>query len=45
MSNVNEATLASLLKDARSQNGWRPDAVSDEQLREAYEVADGGLRR
>ena len=37
-----EATLEKLFKGARSQNGWRPDPVSDSELREAYEIAKWG---
>ena len=42
MSAMLEAALATLFKDARSQNGWRPDPVSDEELREAYDIAKWG---
>ena len=31
-----------LFKDARSQNGWLPEPLSDEQLREAYDIAKWG---
>ena len=39
---VDEAALATLFKDARSQNGWRPDPVSDDELRAAYDIAKFG---
>ena len=42
MTKVNEAALATLFTDARSQNGWRADAVSDDQLRTAYDIARWG---
>ena len=42
MTKLNEDLLERLFKDARSQNGWRPDPVSEEQLVEAYEIAKWG---
>ncbi|WP_375402261.1 malonic semialdehyde reductase [uncultured Sphingomonas sp.] len=39
---LDEATLAALFTDARSQNGWLPDPVSDEELRAAYDIAKWG---
>ncbi len=42
MSNVDEKALAQLFKEARSQNGWRPEPVSDEELRKAYDIAKWG---
>lgn len=42
MAGMHEAALAALFKEARSQNGWRPDPVSDEELREAYDIAKWG---
>lgn len=42
MRTVNKAALRQLFTDARSQNGWLPDSVSDEQLRAAYEIAKWG---
>lgn len=42
MSVVDEATLRRLFMEARSQNGWLPDPVDDEQLRAAYEIAKMG---
>ncbi len=40
--NTDEAVLERLFKSARSQNGWRAEPVSDDQLREAYEIAKWG---
>ena len=37
-----ETVLARLFTEARSQNGWLSDPVSDDQLRAAYEVAKWG---
>ncbi len=42
MSVVDEAALSRLFMEARSQNGWLPDPVDDEQLRAAYEIAKMG---
>ena len=42
MSDTDKALLAKLFTEARSQNGWRPDPVSDQQLRAAYEIAKFG---
>ncbi|WP_375429353.1 malonic semialdehyde reductase [uncultured Sphingomonas sp.] len=42
MKMLDEATLAALFTDARSQNGWLPDPVSDEELRAAYDIAKWG---
>jgi 3-hydroxypropanoate dehydrogenase len=42
MKSVDDAALAILFRDARSQNGWLADAVSDDQLFEAYEIAKWG---
>ena len=42
MSDTHAAALATLFKDARSQNGWRQDPVTDEELREAYDIAKWG---
>lgn len=41
-SGVDPALIQQLFEDARSQNGWLPEPVSDEQLREAYEIAKWG---
>ena len=40
--NANEAMLETLFRQARSQNGWRTEPVGDDQLREAYEIAQWG---
>ena len=37
-----DKTLETLFFNARSQNGWLPDPVSDEDLRSAYEIAKWG---
>ena len=42
MTDVDEAALITLFKDARSQNGWRPDPVTDAELRRAYDIAKWG---
>ena len=42
MSLVDEAALATLFTDARSQNGWRGEPVNDSDLRAAYEIAKSG---
>lgn len=42
MAVVDQAALAALFTEARSQNGWRPDPVSDVQLQEAYDIAKFG---
>ncbi len=42
MSDMHEAALAALFKDARSQNGWTSDPVGDAELREAYDIAKWG---
>lgn len=42
MAIVDEAALSVLFTEARSQNGWRPDPVSDGELREAFEIAKWG---
>ncbi len=39
---ADDETLAKLFIDARSQNGWLSDAVSDEELRAAYDLAKWG---
>jgi 3-hydroxypropanoate dehydrogenase len=39
MAGIDETSRATLFKDARSQNGWRLDPVSDDQLAEAYDLA------
>lgn len=39
---TDEATLARLFLDARSQNGWSAEAVSDDALRAAYDIAKWG---
>lgn len=42
MTNSSEVVLERLFKQARSQNGWRSDPVSEAELREAYEIAQWG---
>ena len=42
MNDVTEAALSTLFREARSQNGWLPGEVRDEQLRAAYEIAKWG---
>jgi 3-hydroxypropanoate dehydrogenase len=42
MTKIDETALATLFKEARSQNGWLPDAVDDEKLRSAYDIAKWG---
>lgn len=42
MKQVDEASLAILLGDARSHNGWLEVEVSDDQLRQAYDIAKWG---
>lgn len=42
MTKIDEAVLARLFTEARSQNGWLPDPVSDDQLQAAYEIAKWG---
>ncbi len=37
-----DATVARLFTDARSQNGWLPDPVGDDELRAAYGIAKWG---
>ena len=39
---IDPGAIQRLFTGARSQNGWLPGAVSDEQLREAYEIAKWG---
>ena len=39
---VDNEALAKLFSDARSQNGWLAGAVSDEELRAAYDLAKWG---
>ena len=40
--NTDEVMLERLFKGARSQNGWRAEPVSDEELRGAYDIAKWG---
>ncbi|MGE4431154.1 MAG: malonic semialdehyde reductase [Sphingobium sp.] len=42
MITVDQAALDTLFHQARSQNGWRPGEVSDEELRAAYDIAKWG---
>ena len=42
MAIVDDAALAVMFTDARSQNGWRSDPVSDEELKAAYDIAKYG---
>jgi 3-hydroxypropanoate dehydrogenase len=37
-----DKTLATLFTEARSQNGWKPEPVSDDDLQAAYEIAKWG---
>ena len=39
---VDQAALDTLFFQARSQNGWRPEPVSDDELRAAYDIAKWG---
>lgn len=42
MSDLEQRALDLLFMDARSQNGWRDQDVSDDQLRAAYDIARFG---
>ena len=42
MGSVNDTAVATLFTDARSQNGWLPDAVDDAEIRKAYDIAKWG---
>ncbi len=42
MSDTDKVLLARLFTEAQSQNGWRPDPVSDKLLQAAYEIAKFG---
>jgi 3-hydroxypropanoate dehydrogenase len=42
MTGIDKAAVAALFTEARSQNGWRADPVSDDQLRAAYDIAKWG---
>lgn len=42
MAEIDNAALATLFTEARSQNGWRPEPVSDDELRSAYDIAKWG---
>ena len=42
MNDVNDATLATLFHNARSQNGWLDGDVSDADLQKAYDIAKWG---
>lgn len=42
MIETHNSTLAALFTDARSQNGWLPGPVSDEELEAAFEIAKWG---
>ena len=42
MSGIESSALATLFTDARSQNGWRPDAVGDAEIRKAFDIAKWG---
>ncbi|UAJ10524.1 malonic semialdehyde reductase [Polymorphobacter megasporae] len=42
MSVAEEALLAKLFRAARSQNGWKPDPVGDDELEAAYDIAKWG---
>lgn len=42
MAMIDQTALDTLFRHARSQNGWRPDDVGDQQLRDAYEIAKWG---
>ena len=39
---IDADAIRQLFTDARSQNGWLPGPVSDDQLREAYDMAKWG---
>jgi len=39
---IDEKSLDTLIRKARTQNGWQPRPVSDEQLRSIYEVLKWG---
>ena len=39
---IDPGAIERLFADARSQNGWLPDPVGEDQLREAYEIAKWG---
>ena len=39
MAVIDQAALSVLFTKARSQNGWSPTPVSDDELREAFEIA------
>lgn len=39
---LDTAALATLFTEARSQNGWRPEPVSDDLLRQIYDLARMG---
>ncbi len=39
---IDPSAIQQLFADARSQIGWLPDPVSDDQLRDAYEIARWG---
>ena len=41
-SRLEDAALALLFTDARSQNGWLPDPVGDDQLQTAFDIAKWG---
>ncbi len=42
MTSVDNVTLETLFIDGRSQNGWRPNAVGDAEIRKAYDMAKWG---
>lgn len=42
MKNIDAHALEQLFTSARSHNGWQPDPVSNDQLREAYDIAKWG---
>ena len=42
MAVVDQAALDTLFFSARSQNGWKTDEVSDDELRAAYDIAKWG---
>ena len=42
MTDIDETTLAKLLTNARSQNGWLAEPVNDALLRTAYDIAKWG---
>ena len=42
MTELDKTTLAAMFIDARSQNGWLPEPVGEEELEAAFEIAKWG---